>query len=323
MPHLEASEHPDLFVPHRYPERTVDLGEVRMNHAVAGDPEATPLVLIPGQSDSWWSYEGVMPALAERFQVYAVDLRGQGRSTWTPGRYTLDLIAGDVQRFLDVVVGRPAVVAGHSSGGTVAAWLSAYAKPGQVLAAYLEDAPLFSSEARPAVGQSIDQALGPLFALWSTWLGDQWRIGDAAGMAAALPRELPGEMLAVHGRHRRPARARRTPRDRRSRCGSTTPSGDRAFSSGAATASCDHATMLSHVRTPVLFTHHYREVDQATGRLLGAVSDEQVRVAGDLVRRAGQSFEVRSFPDVPHSMHTHGPESYVDAVLGWCAGLGL
>ena len=322
MPHLEASDHPDLFVPHRYPELTVDLGEVRMNHAVLGDPDATPLVLIPGQSDSWWSYETVMPALAERFRVHAVDLRGQGRSTWTPGRYTLDLIAGDVQRFLDVVVGRPAVVAGHSSGGTVAAWLSAYAKPGQVLAAYLEDAPLFSSEARPAVGQSIDQALGPLFALWSTWLGDQWRIGDAAGMAAALPRELPGEMLRSMAAVAGPPDPDAPPGPPQS-LREYDPEWGRAFSSGAATASCDHATMLSHVRTPVLFTHHYREVDQATGRLLGAVSDEQVRVAGDLVRRAGQSFEVRSFPDVPHSMHTHGPESYVDVVLGWCAGLGL
>ena len=322
MPHLEASDHPDLFVPHRHPERTVDLGEVRVNHAVLGDPDATPLVLVPGQSDSWWSYETVMPALAERFRVFAVDLRGQGRSTWTPGRYTLDLIAGDVQRFLDVVVGRPAVVAGHSSGGLVAAWLSAYAKPGQVLAVCCEDAPLFSSEARPAVGQSIDQALGPLFALWSTWLGDQWRIGDVAGMTKALPRELPGEMLRSMAAIAGPPDPDAPPGPPQS-LREYDPEWGRAFSSGAATASCDHATMLSHVRTPVLFTHHHREVDQATGRLLGAVSDEQVRVAGDLVRRAGQSFEVRSFPDVPHSMHTHDPESYVDAVLGWCAGLGL
>lgn len=322
MPHLEASDHPDLFVPHRYPERTVDLGEVRMNYAVVGDPAATPLVLVPGQSDSWWSYEKVMPALAERFQVFAVDLRGQGRSTWTPGRYTLDLIAGDVLRFLDMAVGAPAVVAGHSSGGTVAAWLSAYAKPGQVLAACYEDAPLFSSETRPAVGQSIDQALGPVFRLWSTWLGDQWKIGDAAGMVAALPTELPAELLRSMGSLAGPPDPDAPPGPPQS-LREYDPEWGRAFSSGTATASCDHATMLSHVKTPVLFTHHYREVDEATGRLLGAVSDEQVRIAGKMVRRAGQAFEVRSFPDMPHSMHAHGPETYVRSITEWWDGLGL
>ena len=47
---------------------------------------ATGFLLIPGQTESWWGYEQAMPLLAERFQVFAVDLRGQGRSTRTPGR---------------------------------------------------------------------------------------------------------------------------------------------------------------------------------------------------------------------------------------------
>lgn len=31
--------------------------------------------------------------LQKDYQVYAVDMRGQGRSTWTPGRYSLDILA--------------------------------------------------------------------------------------------------------------------------------------------------------------------------------------------------------------------------------------
>ena len=73
-----------------------------------------------------------MPLLAEHFQVFAVDLRGQGRSTRTPGRYTLDNMGNDLVRFIDLVVGRPTIVSGLSSGGVLSAWLSAYAKPGQV-----------------------------------------------------------------------------------------------------------------------------------------------------------------------------------------------
>jgi pimeloyl-ACP methyl ester carboxylesterase len=42
-----------------------------------------------------------MRLLADRYQVYAVDLRGQGRSTWTPGRYSLDIFGGNLVRFID------------------------------------------------------------------------------------------------------------------------------------------------------------------------------------------------------------------------------
>ena len=136
-----------------------------MNYATAGAPEQPALLLIPGQTESWWGYERAMPLLAEHFQVYAVDLRGQGRSTWTPGRYTLDNMGNDLVRFLDLVIGRPAIVSGLSSGGVLSAWLSAYARPGQVRGAVYEDPPLFSSELIPSCGPSIRQAIGPVFAL--------------------------------------------------------------------------------------------------------------------------------------------------------------
>ena len=56
-----------------------------MNYAEAGDPGKPVVLLIPEQSGSWWSYEQTMALLAEDFHVYAVDLRGQGR---TPRRST-------------------------------------------------------------------------------------------------------------------------------------------------------------------------------------------------------------------------------------------
>ncbi|MGX1913883.1 hypothetical protein ACWIID_34330 [Streptomyces phaeochromogenes] len=43
----------------------------------------------------------------------------------------------------------------------IAARLSAFAVPGQVRAAVCEDAPLFASQADPAVGPSIRQGVGP------------------------------------------------------------------------------------------------------------------------------------------------------------------
>jgi pimeloyl-ACP methyl ester carboxylesterase len=48
----------------------------------------TPLLLIPGQMESWLGYKPVLPALAERFHVFVVDVRGQGGSSRTPGQYS-------------------------------------------------------------------------------------------------------------------------------------------------------------------------------------------------------------------------------------------
>jgi pimeloyl-ACP methyl ester carboxylesterase len=82
----------DVSVPHTYKEQVVDLGEVRMNYAVAGSSDHPALLLIPGQTESWWGFENAISLLESRFQVFAVDLRGQGRSTRTPGRYSLNNI---------------------------------------------------------------------------------------------------------------------------------------------------------------------------------------------------------------------------------------
>ena len=99
------------------------------------------------------------------------------------------------------------------------------------------------------------------------------------------------------------------------------PEWGRAFTSGSATAGCDHAAMLGRVRVPVLFTHHFRAVDERTGRLTGAISDVQARRVEDLVTAAGQRFDYRSFPDMPHSMHQHDPKCYAETVLGWVSSL--
>ena len=315
MRYLEASDHPDIYVEHEYPEHLVDLGEIRMNYAVAGDPASPAMLLIPGQSESWWGYAKAMPLLAEHYQVYAVDLRGQGRSTWTPGRYSLDLIGNDLVRFIDRVIRRPAVVSGLSSGGVLAAWLSAFAAPDQVVAAVDEDAPLFSSEVTPAVGQSIRQAAGPIFRLWHKWLGPQWSIGDAAGMRKAMATELPGWMPTALMAARATDELADVPQNLRE----YDPEWGDACYSGRLALTCDHENMLSQVKVPVLFTHHFHHLDADTGNLLGAISDQQVAHVRKLVEGAGNSFTYQAFPHMPHAMHEHDPAGYASTVTGWLA----
>jgi len=305
-------QNPDeTYLPHEIAEQLVDLGEIEMNYATAGDPSHPALLLIAGQTESWWGYEAVLPLLAEHFEVFAVDLRGQGRSTRTPGRYTLDTMGNDLVRFIDVVIGRPTLVSGLSSGGVLSAWLSAYAKPGQVIAAAYEDPPLFSSEVRPAVAPGIRQGIGPLFHLWSTYLGDQWSIGawDAMreGASAFLPEHLAGFPVPEE-----PPQALKE----------YDPEWGRSFWSGSVAASCDHDRMLRSVKAPaVLLTHHMRVTNEENGFLFGAMSDQQAARVQQLLTGAGVAVTYRSFPEVGHSMHGDQPELYVSTLLEWVEGL--
>jgi len=309
----------DTYVAHGFEERLFDTGEVDINYVNAdsvtgSSPDRPALLLIPGQTESWWGYEWALPLLAEHFEAYAVDLRGQGRSSRTPGRYTLDNIGNDLVRFIDGVIGRPTIVAGLSSGGVIAAWLSAYARPGQVVAAYYEDPPLFSSEIRPAVGPGIGQSIGPLFAHMAKYLGDQWSIGDWEAMVAAIPTELParlGFLAGPMGMTDAPAQSIKE----------YDPEWGRAFWSGTFSESCPHEQMLAAVKVPVLFTHHFRVVDEASGALLGAISDLQVARVRELVTAAGNSFDYVSFPEMGHSMHGQDPQRYVATLFEWAREL--
>jgi pimeloyl-ACP methyl ester carboxylesterase len=298
------------YLPRSVAEHVIDLGEVELNYAVAGDDGRPALLLIPGQTESWWGYEEALPLLAEHFQAFAVDLRGQGRSSRTPGRYTIDLIGNDLVRFIDTAIGRPCIVAGLSSGGVASAWLSAYAKAGQVLGAYYEDPPLFSSETRPAVGQGIGQAIGPVFALFAKYLGDQWTIGDWDGLVAAVPGELSGRLALVAGAL---GVADEPPQSLKE----YDPEWGRAFWTGSFYGACDHEGMLASVKVPVLFTHHFRTIDESTGALMGAISDLQVERVRQLVTDAGNRFDYQSFPATPHSLHGHDARLYVDTLVEW------
>jgi pimeloyl-ACP methyl ester carboxylesterase len=94
-----------------------------------------------------------------------------------------------------------------------------------------------------------------------------------------------------------------------------------AFVSGRATLTCDHDTMLRHVKVPVLFTHHFRHTDPDTGHLIGAISDLQVARVRQLIEAAGSAFTYRSFPEMPHSMHGNDPGTYAATVTEWLASL--
>jgi pimeloyl-ACP methyl ester carboxylesterase len=310
-------DNPDAtYVPHRYLEHTIDLGEVVMNYAIVGEQRLPALLLIPGQTESWWGYEQAMDLLQKHFQCFAVDLRGQGRSTRTPGRYTLDNIGNDLVRFIERAIQRPAIVSGLSSGGLLSAWLAAYGIPGSIGGVLCEDPPFFSSEVNTSCGHSIRQATGALFGLLSKYLGDQWTVGDWHGLKAAALRELPSSLGLMRDRII-PQTDEPTQELRE-----YDPEWARAFISGTVAASCDHAQMLAAVKVPVLYTHHFRAIDSESGALVGAASDQQAAYACRVMHSAGQRVDYRSFPAMGHRMHSMDPQLFAQTLVDWASSLG-
>jgi pimeloyl-ACP methyl ester carboxylesterase len=304
------------YVTHAFAEQTINTGEAVINYAVAGSADKPALLLIPGQTESWWGYEEALGLLQEHFQAFAVDLRGQGRSSRTPGRYTIDNFGNDMARFIALVIKRPIIVSGLSSGGVISAWLSAYAMPGSVRGAHYEDPPLFSSQVTPSCGHSIRQSIGPIFALLNKYLGDQWSIGDWNGLREAAKTELP-DWIANAIVPIMFGTGAEIPQSLKE----YDPEWGRAFWEGTVSASCDHAQMLARVKCPVLFTHHFRHVDENSGFLLGATSDLQARRVCELVSGAGQTIDYRSFPKMPHSMHGTDPKVFTELLVEFAAKL--
>ncbi|HWE65182.1 MAG TPA: alpha/beta hydrolase [Acidimicrobiales bacterium] len=308
----EAADRAETFVAHSTAEHLVDLGEVRMNYATVGDPSLPALLLIPGQTESWWGYELALRLLKDHFQAYAIDLRGQGRTSWTPGRYTFDNMGNDLVRFIDQVIGRPTVVSGLSSGGVLSAWLSAYAKPGQVRGAHYEDPPLFHCEAHPSVGQGIDRGIGRMFAVSSKYLGNQWTVGDWEGMAAGFASEVSPWMAPFAAMF-----AGGLPQNLKE----YDPEWATACWEGTISTSCNHDSMLRQVNVPVFFTHHFRGTDPESGDEMGAASEEQGARVIELVTATGQPFVYRSFPEMGHSMHGQDPALFTQVLTEWAQTL--
>ncbi|MFI0420718.1 alpha/beta fold hydrolase [Spongiactinospora sp. 9N601] len=125
-------------------QESAEFGGVLVNY-VRGPEAGVPLLLVPGQMSLWSSYRKVLPDLARRFTVYAVDVRGHGNSSWTPGDYSWHSAGTDLAHFLREVIGGPAIVSGNSSGGVLALWCAANV-PDHVSAIVLEDPPIFSTE---------------------------------------------------------------------------------------------------------------------------------------------------------------------------------
>jgi 3-oxoadipate enol-lactonase len=116
-----------------------DAGAIRLCYEVRGAPEALPIVLLHGLGEDRSTWAEVGAAFQTSRRVYALDLRGHGNSD-RPGKYSLELMRGDVLAFIGALDVRGVALVGHSMGGVVA-WLVAQQRPAWLSHLVLEDGP--------------------------------------------------------------------------------------------------------------------------------------------------------------------------------------
>lgn len=308
-----------------FAHRTTDLDGVRI-HYVRGPGAGPPLVLLPAQMGTWLTYARVLPALAARFEVFAVDVRGHGNSSWTPGDYCWSSVGRDLRLFLERVVSRPAIVAGNSSGGIIALWAAANA-PALVDRIVLEDAPVFSveqprfAERDRFVYKGLEHAVGVLGDREGRRLADYFR-GQALPVSERRSKRMPDWFVEVLDRRVRRYEAAHPGQPSgldawwlpaalgelfRS-LSMFDPDFARAFVDGRFYEQFSHEQALRATTCPILLLHATWHRYPAHG-LVGAMDDDDARRVQQL---APQTRYVRI--EANHVVHRYRPEQFVAEV---------
>ncbi|MFD7260970.1 alpha/beta fold hydrolase [Streptomyces sp. NPDC059874] len=101
-----------------FTSRHAEVNGTRLHYVEGGSGE--PLLLLGGWPQTWWQFHKVMPALARRYRVIAVDLRGMGGSAKPEGGYDKKTMAADIRALLTHLGLERAHIAGHDIGAMVA-----------------------------------------------------------------------------------------------------------------------------------------------------------------------------------------------------------
>ncbi|KAI1346513.1 Alpha/Beta hydrolase protein [Xylaria sp. FL0043] len=325
-----------------FKEKDFKADEVTLNYVV-GPPRSNgpPLVFIHGQGVTWEEYTFIMPILSGDFTVYAVTLRGHGKSSSTPGQYTFNALGKDMTAFLRDVVREPAIVIGNSSGGVLACWLAANAKD-HVKAIVLEDPPLFRCdypnikstsvyEVWQALSRSSEPDGGGFAAFFRDFLVPAITTQTDNRIMSSTSRKPPprfvlnmvGRLIALQQKRHpgKPVDFSFLPSERRILFrGMSQFDGNfsRAFVDGSMGKDFDHAETLARIEVPVLFLHA-RYFMMQDGRLMGALTDEDVERVQGLVKGPWKYVKM----DCGHAIPIHAPEQEAREIRSWISEQGL
>lgn len=92
-------------------------GHPALDYVELGDCTGTPVIALHGVTDSWRSFQPLLPHLNPQLRLFALSQRGHGDSERPAGGYRPRDFADDVLRLMDTIGLPRAVVVGHSMGG--------------------------------------------------------------------------------------------------------------------------------------------------------------------------------------------------------------
>ena len=274
---------PDLLA------RYLDIGGVRLRYVTAG--EGPPLLLLHTLRTQLDMFQKVIPALATRFRVYALDYPGHGYSEIPDRVYDAGFFVDAAAASLDRLDLRNAVVVGESIGGSIALLLAARHNPrvARVIAinpydydrgrglrrsSFLANL-IFGLSRVPILGATVER-LRSYPVVHRVFEGGVVRPG-------ALPRALAKEMYLVGNR----------------------PGHSRAFGSLVANWPSWEAARgeYASINLPVLLIYGDRDW-----------SHEEERAAD---ARAIPGAELRVIPNAGHFLSLDAPDELIGAILGW------
>jgi pimeloyl-ACP methyl ester carboxylesterase len=271
------------------PTRYLEVDGLRLRYLVVGQGPA--LVLLHTLRTQLDMFQKVIPALATRFRVYALDYPGHGYSDIPAAAYSADFFVALVGRALDQLEVENALVVGESIGGSIALLLAARHHPRvrRVVAVNPYDYDggrgirrssalanlLFGLNDVPVLGATVQRLrLYPI--LTRVFQGGLRR-------KSAMPSALAREMYRVGNRRGH----------------------YRAFMS-----------LLRNRRSWEAARVEYRQIDRPTLLLYGE-HDWSREAERAVEARAIPGAELRVVPDAGHFLSLDAPEELVAAVFSW------
>ncbi|HET6994059.1 MAG TPA: alpha/beta hydrolase [Chitinophagaceae bacterium] len=93
---------------------------VELEYVEQGDEAGIPVIFLHGYTDSWHSFETILPYLPGTLHVFAITQRGHGNSSKPKDHYHPKDFAADIAAFIKETELGKAVIVGHSLGGVIA-----------------------------------------------------------------------------------------------------------------------------------------------------------------------------------------------------------
>ena len=252
-------------------EHTFDTGMASINYA-EGPKSGPTLVLVHGITARWRVFQPIVPTLAQRWHLVAMDLRGHGGSGHVPGRYGVLDYASDVLALIRHLDDGPVAVTGHSLGALTGIALASE-HPEAVRALVLEDPPLGSFSGRGLADRPLKQFIATRDLVQAKPPFDE--------MVRILTEQMPGQTSdVVQGRAQWLSRL--------------DPDALTQIIENRAIENFDLADRLRRVACPTLLLHG--NPDRG-----GALSAAEASWAQSLLRRGTLVY----MPDVGHGLHSH------------------